>query len=433
MKKISVATGVYWVEIPRADLRILCGCPADAVKLMMQRGLIVTMEKNGVIYETGPNAILLSDLPLQNERFCNLGEFPVLQMLYRQGMLLPDHPNNTGARPLIIGAKDQVQAQSEYIFRGNYGLAAQDEIEAAGVAPGPARELMRLKLRFAFDHILKTDELLELRCVSDAPVELRPGAFVRRKALNVFEFSCQGESVTVDLNMPPHTEYEPSYNLGFHELRRDYFSVVHSGEGDGWDVHRPCMSSIITFQGRIYLIDAGPNLVHSLTALGISVNEIEGIFHTHAHDDHFNGMTVLLRSDHRIKYYATPLVRASVEKKLSSLLHMRQGAFKRYFDVQDLDENLWNDIEGLEVRPVNSPHPVETTIMFFRALWEDGYKTYAHLADIASFDVLRSMITHDPQANGISQDYFESVKKLYLTTVDLKKIDCGGGLIHGQP
>ena len=29
-------------------------------------------------------------------------EFPVLQMLYRQGMLLPNHPNNTGVKPLLI-------------------------------------------------------------------------------------------------------------------------------------------------------------------------------------------------------------------------------------------------------------------------------------------------------------------------------------------
>jgi hemerythrin len=433
MKKISVSTGIYWVEIPKAGLRILCGCPADSVKHMMRRGLIVTMEKNGVTFESGPNAILLSDVPLQNERFSNLGEFPVLQMLYRQGLLLPNHPNNTGARPIIIGTSDQVQAQSQYIFRGNYGLADQTELEAAGESPESAREMMRLKLRFAFNDIRATDELLDMRMVGDKPLELAPGAFVKRKALNIYEFTCEDEKVTVDLNLEHGQEYETSYHLDFHELRREYFSVVHSGEGDGWDVSRPCMSSIITFQGKIYLIDAGPNLVHSLTALGISVNEIEGIFHTHAHDDHFNGMTVLLRSDHRIKYYATPLVRASVEKKLSALLSMKQGAFTRYFDVHELEEGAWNDIDGLEVLPANSPHPVETTIMFFRALWEDGYKSYAHLADIAAFDVLRGMITDDPDASGISREYFNAIHKLYLTPADLKKIDCGGGLIHGKP
>ena len=66
--------------------------------------------------------------------------------------------------------------------------------------------------------------------------------------------------------------------------------MVHVGEGDGWDVTRPCMGSIICFQGRIYLIDAGPGIEHTLTALGVSINEVAGIFQTHGHDDHFAGL-----------------------------------------------------------------------------------------------------------------------------------------------
>ena len=42
MRKIKVANGVYWIDIPEADLRVLCGCPADAVKLLIKRGLIVS-------------------------------------------------------------------------------------------------------------------------------------------------------------------------------------------------------------------------------------------------------------------------------------------------------------------------------------------------------------------------------------------------------
>jgi hemerythrin len=117
MEKRKVANGVFWVEIPESDLRILCGCPADAVKLLMKKGLITPATKGGVISETGPNGILLSDTPIQKGSFANLSEFPFLQMLYRQGMILPGHPNNTGQKPLLIGIEDQVRAQSGYIFR----------------------------------------------------------------------------------------------------------------------------------------------------------------------------------------------------------------------------------------------------------------------------------------------------------------------------
>ncbi|MFH2010046.1 MAG: cyclic nucleotide-binding protein, partial [bacterium] len=93
LEKIDVATGVSWVGIPEADLYLLCGCPADAVKHLMRRGLILTKHRDGVSFETGPNAILLSDLPVQHGSFANLSEFPVLQMFYRQGMLVPGHRN----------------------------------------------------------------------------------------------------------------------------------------------------------------------------------------------------------------------------------------------------------------------------------------------------------------------------------------------------
>lgn len=432
MKKIKVTTGVYWVELPEAKLYVLCGCPADSVKHLMKRGLIVPVEKNGVFFETGPNAILLSDVSLQQEQFSNLAEFPVLQMLYRQGLILPNHPNNTGEKPLIIGSEDQIRAQVEYIFRGNYGLVSAEEIMQAGISEDTAYEMMRMKRRFAFGNIRKTEEFLETRIVRDEAVELRNGVFVQRKGINIYEFKYNGESITVDINLTGKEEYEAPYQLGYHGIQREYFSVIHSGEGDGWDINRPCMASILTFQGKIYLIDAGPNITHSLRALGIGVNEIEGIFNTHAHDDHFNGLPILMRADHKIKYFATPLVSSSVMKKLSALLTMKEEVFSNYFDIQHIAFDVWNNIEGLEVKPVLSPHPLETSIFFFRTLWEDGYKTYAHLADITAFNVLEGMITDEPSKNGISREYYNENKKNYLTPADLKKIDISGGLIHGN-
>jgi hemerythrin len=37
-------------------------------------------------------------------------------------------------------------------------------------------------------------------------------------------------------------------------LQRDYFAVVHTGDGDGW-TNRPAMEAS-AFQGRVCLIDA---------------------------------------------------------------------------------------------------------------------------------------------------------------------------------
>lgn len=432
IRKISVSTGIYFVEVPGADVRILCGCPVDAVKHLLRKGVILSVEVDGVACETGPNAILLSDLSIQNGRVCNRSEFPVLQMLYKQGMLVPGHPCNTNQRPLLVGSRFQVDAQLSYIFRGNYGLASAEELMGAGVAREQAEELMRMKLAFAFGRIQKTDELVQPVYVEREKAEIRNGVFVRRVRTNVFEISCEGERVEVDLNLGPGDNYECPYTLDMHLLQRDYFAIVHTGDGDGWDMNRPAMGSMVLFQGRVYLIDAGPNIDYALTALGIGVNEIDGIFHTHCHDDHQAGLTALIRGDRRIAYYAAPMVRASAMKKLSAALQIAEEEFGRLFDVHDLRMEEWNDIEGLEVRPVLSPHPVETTIFYFRSMWEGGYRSYAHLADIASFDVLRRMIAPDDAPAGISEQFFARTASAYGEKANIKKIDIGGGPIHGE-
>jgi hemerythrin len=378
MEKIKVTNGVYWIDIPEENFYILCGTPADVVKHLMRRGLITSKKKRGVTYETGPNAILLCDVALQNGVFCNLAEFPILQMLYRQGLIVPNHPNNKGVKPLLIGVENQIKAQLEYIYRGNYGLISHEEIIASGSTESEARDIMRLKLKFAFGKFSTPDELLETKVInSGSVVKLRGKITILRKRLNVYEFNNGKTSMTVDLNLAAQQTYDPPYKLGFHKLNREYFSIIHSGEGNGWDIYRPCMASIVIFQGKIYLVDVGPTIVSSLLALGINVNEIEGVFHTHSHDDHFAGLTALVRSDHRIKYFATSLVRHSVAKKFSALMSIDEDQFSRYFQVCDIEFDHWNNINGMEVKPIFSPHPVETSILIFRARWENQYNTHA--------------------------------------------------------
>ncbi|MCK5323397.1 MAG: hypothetical protein KAJ45_04590, partial [Desulfobulbaceae bacterium] len=180
IRKIEVTKGIYWVEVPEAGLFIQCGCPADSVKHLMRRGLIITIEKDGVSFETGPNAILLSDTMIQGGYFSNLAEFPVLQMLYRQGMILPGHPGNTGVKPLLIGSKKQIDAQMEYIYRGNYGLISKEELMSTGASSELADNIMHMKLRFAFGKICNTEELLDSVIVNSngGDTEIRNGVYI---------------------------------------------------------------------------------------------------------------------------------------------------------------------------------------------------------------------------------------------------------------
>jgi hemerythrin len=410
---------------------VLCGSPADVVKHLMRRGLVVKTEVAGKPSETGPNAILLADVMLQGGAFANLAEFPVLQMLYRQGMILPGHPNNTGQKPLLMGLPKQIEAQLNYIHRGNYGLLSKAELVASGLSEEAADEMMRIKLHFAFGKIRSAKELLDSLPVGPEQMEIRDQVFIRRLGLNQYRFDYEDAFVDIDMNLSRGETYASPYPLGMHRINRNYFSVIHTGEGDGWDIDRSCMGSVLSFQGRLYLIDAGPNLEAILHALSLSVNEIDGIFHTHCHDDHFAGLTTLMQSDHKLNYYAAPMVRAAVTKKFSALLGTDEQEFGTYFNIVDLEQGRWNDLDGLEVKPIMSPHPVETTIFQFRALGEDGYRYYAHLADIASYDVLDAMVANPLPDAAISAKLRNEVREHYGAFAHLKKIDIGGGLIHG--
>ncbi|MBF0185712.1 MAG: response regulator [Magnetococcales bacterium] len=422
---IQVTPGVFWLQIPEAGLYILCGCPGEVIKHLMRKGLVSTAQRHGVTFETGPNAILLSDVLVQNGGFANLSEFPVLQMLYRQGMILPNHPNNTGIKPLLIGSPEQVRAQLEYIHRGNYGLVSEEEMMAAGVDGERAALLMKIKRKFAFGQIRTPKDFLDTLELADEPVAIRNGVSVERIGMNRFRFHYRDESADIDLNLPPTVLYEACYPLGRHRMQQHYFAVLHTGEGDGWDINRPSMGSIVLFQGRIYLVDTSPTILQILISLGIDVSEVEGIFQTHGHDDHFGGLPSLIHSGHRLKYYATPLVRASIAKKFAALTGLAEEKFGEFFELHDLVEDSWNDCDGLEVMPLHSPHPVEATIFYFRALAGDGYRTYAHLADLVSFEVWQRMSADLPEA------LVAKVKSDYLMMADLKKLDIGGGMVHG--
>jgi len=432
MTKTEIVPGVSLVEVDDAGLSILCGCPENAVKHLIKAGAIRETENRGVRYETGPNAVLLSDIPVQSGMFSNLAEFPVLQMLYRQGKGIPGHPGNDGSRPMLIGLREQVTAQAEYIYLGNYGLPMVRDLEEAGLPKHVAAERMRMKLAFSFGSIKKTEELLELKIVDKDAIELRNGVFLRRIGLNRYEFLYAGQTVQVDMNLPPGTRYAAPYSLPHKKLVRAAFGVTHIGEGDGWDPERPCMGSLIDANGSLYLVDAGPNIADSLDALGIAVSDLRGIFQTHAHDDHFVGLTALLASETKPTLFATLPVRASVARKFRAITGMDEAAFGQFFDYVPLFEGRWNELDGLDVMPVFSPHPVETDVFFFRSKGPGGIKTYAHLADIAAFKVLDKMISDDPAKPGVSSALVAQAKAAYLEKVDIKKLDIGGGMIHGD-
>ena len=107
-----------------------------------------------------------------------------------------------------------------------------------------------MKLRFAFGGICDTTDFVDTRVVDRDAKEIRDGVIVRRIDVNIFKF--HSGFVKMDLNLAHHRQYESPYPLSYHKVERGYFSVIHSGGGDGWDINRPTMSGIICFRANFF-------------------------------------------------------------------------------------------------------------------------------------------------------------------------------------
>ncbi|MFH2131855.1 MAG: MBL fold metallo-hydrolase, partial [bacterium] len=195
---------------------------------------------------------------------------------------------------------------------------------------------------------------------------------------------------------------------------------------------KPSLSSIIRFNGRFFLIDAGPYIKKILKAVGLTPDQLSGIFITHVHDDHFAGLFNLIRENNRLTIHATPVIRATLQKKFSSLLSVSEEEVGRYFNFSDLKRDVWNQRYGMEVKPLPTAHPVDTTIFIFRVMGKERYFSYGHYSDIAALSWLKTMIVDKKGEIGISRKYYETIKSDFEIVLDLKKIDVGGPAIHGD-
>jgi len=426
----KVAAGISWIAIKEADLYLCCGCPADTVKHLKKADIINRAEIDGHFYEHGPNALLISDTLIQNGQIANLAEFPILHMLYIQGLNLPHHPNYKKNTPILIGYEDQINAQLEYASVGNHGLSSIDEIVSAGISPEDAKKIFATKIYYSGGKITHMRELIKSCILNEEKTEIKNGVYIQRMDINKFQISYKNEIAYINLNLAEDQHFPAPYTLPFKELSPGRFSITHTGEGNGWDENRPCMASVIHHNDRIYLIDAGPNILNNLASLGIGLSEIDGIFLSHIHDDHFAGITELLNVERRLNFYATKLVRITAEKKLKALTNSKLELLQVAFNCIDIEFNTWNNVNGLEVRPNYSPHTVETSTFDFRAKNNGVYKTYKHLSDTINLKEFEKIIDNTPDL--FTKEDYRSVKKNYLGKVNLKKIDVGGGIIHGH-
>lgn len=426
-----IQPGSYYLQVPEAGLRLLAGTPPDSIKHLRALGFVGEQTLDGVVCETGPNAILLGEKLAQKGEVANLSEFPVLHMLYKQGLGIPGHPGQKRfGRPKMIGAAKDLAAQAEYIKRGNYGLYRAEEYDALQLPAEEGKLYLDLKRQFAYGRFLETGDLMALLVLEKA-LDLGGGVSLERLGENRFAVAYGEERVELDLNLQKGESFQPSYQLPKFKLPQAKFAVVHLGDGDGWDHLRPCLSSLLVYKNRYYLIDAGPFVWRNLKAFGLAPKDIEGMFLTHVHDDHFGGFYALLKKHPELKVFATPRIFLSLLKKYAALTGQQEGRLRAKIAFEPLIPGKWNRVGGLEAKALPSAHPIDTTLFVFRAKGPEGYKTYGHLTDIANRKVLDTFAQAVPDQEAFAS-FHRALIEIYDEPLDLKRVDVGGGFVHGE-
>ena len=428
----NIAPGFFWVEIEKVGLKLLCGCPPDSVKLLKQAG-ILSYDRNT---SQGPNAILLSDQTFNESGFANLSEFPVMHMLYVQGMLFNDS-NRLIAKPKLIGTPEMVNSQIDYLSRGNYGLLNEHEMQLIGLDENTIRKFMAIKMYFAKGKIYSHSEMFDPVFILNEAVEIWKDVFLQRVSFNQFKLKHDGDEVLININFDKKSVRRNSIHFEFNKstaLKLSAFSVVHLGEGNGWYPNNPCMSSLIFNEGLLFVVDPGPGFGGLLSTVGLTVNDLEGAFVTHTHDDHCAGLHELFLSSKKIGLYTSKAIRVSLEKKFSSLAQEKEDVkfLSSLMDIHDLELDEWNNVAGMDVKPFISPHPVETNAFHFRKSHRGKEYHYSHLADTSSFEELDRLTTSQEGNYFLSKEEVQDIKDQYSFSANVKKVDVGGGFIHGE-
>jgi hemerythrin len=423
IKKSRLGSGFCYIEIEELGFSMLCGAPCDAIKHVKRNGFSKEVVYKKSSLERGPNAVLLSDVDIQNSQVSNASEFIILHILYKQGVFNFKNIKEE-TKPILIGTKDVLKRQKQYISLGNYGFTSKELLVANSMKQELAIEQLEIKKKFAFGEFLDINNIL--KCVEiEAETEIKKSIFIKRVSLNKFEIRYKKFKEIIDLNLEQNGHYKTPYKNDFVNNKKSDFAVIHTGLGDGWSMDDGSMSTLLSCGFNYFMIDSPTNLSYFLHKLGIGINEIEAVFVTHCHDDHFLGFVDYIRRGTKIKSYAIGLINAQIKEKLFVLTGICKQKLEQMIEFIDLQLGEWNMVDGLEVRPMLSAHPVDTTIFDFRMKNSLGeYKTYGHYADIASVLTLKKL--------GMSSHYIDAMHKEYTKTLDIKKVDVGGGVAHGD-
>ena len=172
------------------------------------------------------------------------------------------------------------------------------------------------------------------------------------------------------------------------------------------------------------------NVSYLLDKISVSPTEIDAVIFTHNHDDHIGELSMLLQMDKKVTVICPKIIWKSILLKASKMFDMSIDELAEYFDYRPIRYGKENeyDYSGLRIEAHPSIHPVPCAIYRIRGIVDQEWKTYSHLSDILHFERCQQLI----QEGYLDQKRFDAYREFLLAPVTVKKVDVGGGVVHGS-
>lgn len=399
------------------DEQILCGFPEEVAKACFARNKQIT-------------AWLIPDVRSRDGVVQWALEFPLYVALFLQGLFAK------GKKLTVFAQRRDWADVVEYLRLTLLGLS-RAEMAAAGVEPEVVefleREATALALKRADGSVAGIEDFLHPVFFDAEGLARFGGLTIRAHGGNCWSFETAEdrlERVRLETEGEPLPPYTQPINPATRPILPQQLEVITLGASNGFDITGPCSNMVVQAGGHFLLIDSGPYIRQVLEASGISLNQLEALVLTHAHEDHAVGLSALLQLGRRIRLFATRETAEIVRRKLAILnpeVEDPRGLLEKAFDLVRVEPGRDYDFLGVTLRFHYTMHSISCVGVELST--EDRGLTRRVL--VVGDNNSKPGIEKAFASEVLSKERRRELLELYERPCDLVIADAGGGLIHG--
>ncbi|MFH2133369.1 MAG: hypothetical protein ABIK68_23570 [bacterium] len=259
-----------------------------------------------------------------------------------------------------------------------------------------------------------------------------PEMTVERTGHNHFTVQCSNSfDCTIQIDQPQSPVYpiKPPKVSKSELASKTVFSVQCLGASEGFDPTQPANGFLLHINQKWYLWDCPAFLRKHLQSIGITFEDVDGIFISHVHEDHLDIMETI-SDKKRTKIYSSPEIFHCMLLKLKAILDCSYSEAQARYDFQPIYANQPFELSGATFEVFYSSHAIPALGL---RLSVDGKDKTSRLF-LSGDNLSKRMIKVLSAAKVYSTNRKKEVNSFLPDNAeyDIAFVDTGGGAIHGD-